>query len=1406
MWKMKLTMTCGRNSKRSSARTTRCCQSESIITPLILLTLTFLAFSEQDSVINRKYQELQTQSCGIRWFSDGSIDVKKNIHVSMGNYFSLSNEMTFIIVFNMLILRDRHQLFELLCLQLTSLILAYREGIKEMTRCMDGDEEFYNPEQFLNYVLNGYDRITEIADTLTPLVIEMRDHLQKFSLTWQLMNQCMYYRFLYVDIESRMADCILRLKDAVDSDTYKSFVYRFIKFDEEMTQIGQVWEVALGTLELYRKSTPDQVSRVERIGMVRKIIDSLRELKDVPVDATINDQALALDWIVSSEKDDVWMGVLNIIKSKAHYKDNKNHPCKCWACLMADGNIVPDICAIPDETTAEVKRKNSSDECYHLGWAVFKHLKDREPYNKQFIHPEIFCAFNDPPCQLTECQVATNLIIGSYPLSFTKFLLRTYQPLSTIDREKFLKVPSQSLIRKFCLKKGGAAAKEIMQEADEINHSFLLLNMFWDDDDIADPMLRAGLAAALAENFKIEVKFPQKPIIFSYCYALFRTAAGGDIVMDLEWLEKINMSNLFKSFGVISNSIHDSSSTLHNASNTVDAIEMTLNELKITAEVSAGSSNALDLVQFSMKEVADKLSSISLTDDNNESAKKVLENEIKKPLVEALKLAASNKKLEAELKSLQKEHNMLKDMVKGLEQIHGEKKEVQVTVTTATKSVTTDNTSKCGHSHHHTQSGSSSPSTSDIDHGKDSGNGADCVCYYCTLFGKNQDLMNSRSTETRDRLRKRLHHLQSQKDFTSKTKNLKNISLLLKNGAAAAAAASNANSPKTVKCTESTITHKCSNGTSNGTSMKMKVELELQQRKKKANPPKPNYASKPEEVKIQRATEINVKSLEHLLEFIEGPSSHAVVEQKKAEEAAVKKQQKKAKQLELKVRRQIDCQLEVLGQLNTDLQETVIDAKQVQNQLSQLRAGKGKNKELKKVKTAEDKLADFTAKRLKMEQEVKGILTDIKELNSNIDLYSECCEFKAVMNLMAPPPANYQPKPQVQNIIRPIPIKEHVRPPIQLQQLPQVLKPQKSEDDPAKRMVTIRRINLPHAEPQVTVTAKGTTPDMDQLLYTFVNGQLVPASSLSPSAFQNGPIQLFMSSNGQTKMVVDNNQYQQQMQKISKAKTESPAIVTPVHQVSDKSKKKNGEKLVAEKIPEKLKKDGKKVKAELIAMTKKESKKQEPLKEDSKKIDSKQEKGKTEVNNEKKKKSKKAYIDPEFAANPFKLLDEEDEQHSESDESLHDSIVEPTDQETILDEDMKTVKKQKDDRKGKKQAIAHQSIKGEKAPQKKSQQQIKGKNDRKDSVTSITSSNASKDSKTSKNQNNVTQDYAFKQHEFKLPTMSPHETFTNSSSIMDQLNRGVRVEGLRLPPGITLTKVAPSDSLGTKRESINRVS
>ena len=230
---------------------------------------------------------------------------------------------------------------------------------------------------------------------------------------------------------------------------------------------------------------------------------------------------------------------------------------------------------------------------------------------------------------------------------------------------------------------------------------------------------------------------------------------------------------------------------------------------------------------------------------------------------------------------------------------------------------------------------------------------------------------------------------------------------------------------------------------------------------------------------------------------------------------------------------------------------------QVQNQISQLKSSRGKskeNKESKRVKAAEEKLTDLITRRKKVETNVKNIIDGVKVLNPEINIIDECLEMKAVMNLIAPdlpmpkqPPQTSSNHPQAsssssnhvqhaqqqQNIPKPVPVRAtlqntaNVPPPpsqhaqqtaanVQQQQnIPQlVISPKGNEEDPAKRMVTIRRVNLPHAEPQVTVTAKGTTPDKDQLLYTFVNGQLVPASSLHPTAFQNqnGSLQIYMSS------------------------------------------------------------------------------------------------------------------------------------------------------------------------------------------------------------------------------------------------------------------------------------------------------
>ncbi|CAO1442735.1 unnamed protein product [Diamesa serratosioi] len=1392
--------------------------------------------ADQDTAMDRKYNELITDSCGLKWFSDGSIDFKKNLHVSMGsNNFSLSNEMTFIIVFNMLYTRDRHQLFELLCLQLTSIVLAYREGVKEITKC---EESNYDAEELLNFILNGFDRITEIAETLTPLVIEMRDHLQKFSLTWLLMNQCMYYRFLYLDIESRMADCILRLKDTVDNETYKQYVYRFIKFDEQMTTVSQSWNVALVELDIFRKFTEEQIGRIERIGLIRSIFMTLNDL-NIPEPANLesnkelDDQVLTMDWIATSEKNGVWMNVMNSIKN--YCRSHKN-PCNCWACLMIDTNGLPNSALdvfVNMPTAASIMKdyKNGHGE-YHLAWSIFKHLKDRKPYKKQFVHPEIFCVFNDPPCDRIECLVATNIIVGSYPLDFSKCLIKTYRKLTDDEREKFLKIPMQSIIKKYSLLKTDSAQPAAEPLTD--SNLMLLLNMYWDTGE-TENALRNGLAAALAEKYKIDVKFPHKHIIYSYFYALFRTdPVAGDIVLDLQWLEQINLANLFKSFGSISNTLENDST---DSSDSVNAIEMTLNELKITGEVNIGSnaSETLDLVQFSMKEVADKLSSINLTDDDA-SAKSVIENEIKKPLVEALKLAASNKILEAELKSLQKEHNMLKDMVKGLEQIHGEKKEVQLNVAVAAKTTEPlvlspitpeveqlkvnpqinkvkqqEPPSKCGHSHPTAPTSSSASSSGDHDHehpsGGGSSGGADCVCYYCTLFGKNQDVpLNTRTTETRDRLRKRLHHLQKDKDLppsstsssttTKPPKSFKNIGMLLKNG--------NPTVTKTQtapKCTDShTAQHKCTAGGG----MKMKVELEVQQRKKKTVLKAPTECCK-----IQRETEHNLKSIENLMEYIEGAPAerreYQVEAQKRADDVAAKKQVKKIKQQQLKIQRQYDQRIQDLVNMNGKLQIACSEQRQMLNQLGQVRNVKAKSRDPKKIKLVEDKVKEAINKKQLLEEEAKELVKTIQVLNPDFNAHEECDELKNVLELLPPPkpPTPVIKTPIVQRFSVPAPVpaqqtqqqhqnhsKSHQQQQYVQQQYVQQQEQQqqpnaskRTEEDPAKRMVTIRRINLPHSEPQVTVTAKGNTPDMDQLLYTFVNGQLVPASSLSASALQdaNGSIQLFMSSNNSAPSKVETVK--------RNGKKQQPPPPSPV----------------AEEIKE------------IEVKVKKDKKKTKEVKESQKVIKNELKvKDKVKIKDviEKPKKYKKpAFIDPEFSNNAFGMLD--DENHSQSEESESEDEMEEIPAVVEKAVVLKEMKKTKEEMKNVKKHASGVSPVMSKSALKREQKK-KDKINR-DNSTASSQASVAEVKLTKKQSKAESKKLKLEQLPPTAPTTSTLEqnymqalkvSPGNSASIMDQLSRGIRVEGLRLPPGITLTKVIPNavdSQIAAKKESIAKI-
>lgn len=48
------------------------------------------------------------------------------------------------------------------------------------------------------------------AKSLSPLLFELqRGHLQKFSLTWNLLNKRVYQRWVYLEVQELIPECIL---------------------------------------------------------------------------------------------------------------------------------------------------------------------------------------------------------------------------------------------------------------------------------------------------------------------------------------------------------------------------------------------------------------------------------------------------------------------------------------------------------------------------------------------------------------------------------------------------------------------------------------------------------------------------------------------------------------------------------------------------------------------------------------------------------------------------------------------------------------------------------------------------------------------------------------------------------------------------------------------------------------------------------------------------------------------------------------------------------------------------------------------------------------------------------------------------------------------------------------------
>lgn len=100
------------------------------------------------------------------------------------------------------------------------------------------------------------------------------------------------------------SSCAPQLKTLLDTEQYKSIVYRFIKFDDEMALLTFKWREIWTLLNAYHLSDADR-SRRDRMFTVHSILRSIRD-SDFPVDPVEDTKLNTLNWMTMTDRNVAW--------------------------------------------------------------------------------------------------------------------------------------------------------------------------------------------------------------------------------------------------------------------------------------------------------------------------------------------------------------------------------------------------------------------------------------------------------------------------------------------------------------------------------------------------------------------------------------------------------------------------------------------------------------------------------------------------------------------------------------------------------------------------------------------------------------------------------------------------------------------------------------------------------------------------------------------------------------------------------------------------------------------------------------------------------------------------------------------------------------------------------------------
>lgn len=86
-------------------------------------------------------------------------------------------------------------------------------------------------------------------------------HLQKFSLTWTVLIERMFQRYVYNNIKHRVLVYISNSNNFSGAEDYNTLTHHLLQFDKKMTTIANNWSEKWSLLQEYHMDSEDVLRR-----------------------------------------------------------------------------------------------------------------------------------------------------------------------------------------------------------------------------------------------------------------------------------------------------------------------------------------------------------------------------------------------------------------------------------------------------------------------------------------------------------------------------------------------------------------------------------------------------------------------------------------------------------------------------------------------------------------------------------------------------------------------------------------------------------------------------------------------------------------------------------------------------------------------------------------------------------------------------------------------------------------------------------------------------------------------------------------------------------------------------------------------------------------------------------------